>query len=1692
MYSHESSGSNDQASESWKGYERQLDSRQRSMILQSVDQELSQVCAGFRALGRDRDDLVEICAPWDSRLAEAVKAHGGRVQRRGLHNGYDLTKREGFLKAAAYLREHRPRYIHFSPPCFPWTPLTNLNQRSQSQIDRVHDMRQQSRKILKHCRKLYDIQVQELQAASSGTGDHHASGEQPLRAQSWGEESWKAMSSNAGGRFRVDGCAWGLDHPKSERPLQKSWGWFSTCGRLREILERKCAHKPGSHDIVQGDVSARTAIYPEELCRAFAKCIMNPRVQWDEIHKRKCRHDTTSPVFANHLAGEIGDDDIERLMNGDADARNQGQGLSNRGPQEDDDDRGQDGEGDDEHVAQAPKDARTREIYRKIRIIHANLGHPSQEVMMRTLRDAQAPADVLEVARKYECPHCRIRGRTLPKRPSAPVKVTEKWHTVSVDTFWWQSPHRVQGNPVSHGVGISFLDEATDYHAAVFIRTGSKKQGSINAQEFKNAFSKDWMRILPTPKILRLDDEGCFRDHGLIEWLESKGIQPQVIAGEGPWQNGKHSRHLEVLKENMSLLATGLDPQTNCHELLALALGAKNELHQVRGYTPNQWAFGQAKGRLESILQSGDNLAVQGSRQSGRFEDQLDVVLKARETFLQADAKRRIARAALSRARKTEVYECGDLVYFWRKGRNHALEGVWHGPGRVVCVEKTSGEGVSGTQGSIVWVVHGIVLYRCAPEQLRRVTTQTQEVDDFLSKNLSPSALLKDMQTNMNYRDVSQDVQAMPQDHEIHEEHPEEFGPGDLTEQPVARRITGKRTPGSHEHSQPVPQGRDDRPRERAQDHHLPGEGGSSSGHGADGAGEGDSGRRTTAQRDSEPGSQLHRLSREQRPIRQSPGVQSPDAGAEDRQGRGHHVSKGRTEGEEHRRQEFTEHSTRGRERLRMGGGDEHGGPLAYPRREPHHSGPAEQHAGHAAADRRPAGVRAQPAERHGDDAADPDGAPREGLPGPEADVRTEARSRSRTPMRRVSFAEDSELATCFEAVAMSDSPRTESPDFQDCGNHTCGWKHRPEEPVMSYKTGCFDWQKKASAADISWYVKEKSLEAQFASFVESGEEVFEIDLQIAPRDVHLEKRDVGSRWKVNEKAKRRAEVSFRKLQEEDKLDFLKAMQGELGSYLEREAVEIALRKDIPKERVLPMRWVLTWKAVENDQGQVTGHKPKARLIIKGFLDPDLLHLKQESPTLSTQNRNLLFAVAAQKRWKVQVGDIKTAFLNGDATERERNLGADPPEEVRRMLGMRPWELFRVLKAVYGLLHAPKVWYDKLASVLLSMGWSRSRLEPCVFKLFNDEGELIGLIGCHVDDLVCCGMGPEYESMLQQLQEAFPFGSWKDAQREGITFCGCELKQDMDGTISLNQERYAYGVSELALSSRRRQEKDSSLTQEERKQFRAVLGALSWRGTQSAPWLCASISYLQGAFGTATIEDALHLNKLVRLQNKHAEAPLVFHAGIARPLIVTFCDASWASRKDGSSQGGMFTIMADASALEGSLSVFSPLGWHSRKLPRVARSSTSAEVQMASTATDAHEFIKKILLDWFNKEPIHHDKVDDAMKQVQSVMVCDSRNLYDALSKIESSGLHLEEKRTAIEVLSIRERTQATGVTIRWVDSDQQLADGLSKNNEYEQLLEICQQGAFRLVFDPRFTSAKKKRQAAAKQRRACFEDSCK
>ena len=316
--------------------------------------------------------------------------------------------------------------------------------------------------------------------------------------------------------------------------------------------------------------------------------------------------------------------------------------------------------------------------------------------------------------------------------------------------------------------------------------------------------------------------------------------------------------------------------------------------------------------------------------------------------------------------------------------------------------------------------------------------------------------------------------------------------------------------------------------------------------------------------------------------------------------------------------------------------------------------------------------------------------------------------------------------------------------------------------------------------------------------------------------------------------------------------------------------------------------------------------------------------------------------------------------------------------------------------------------------------------------------------------------------------------------QETTVFCGCEIRHPPDFSIDLKQERYAEGLSEIPMSRDRRDQSQEPVTEPERRALQAALGALSWRATQSAPWLCASVSYLQGVSRRRVW--MIWVNKLIRLQRSFNQTPVRFTAGIEKPVLLTYHDASYACRRDGSSQGGLLAMLVDQKVLQGKSSSCSPIAWQNHKLPRVCRSSTAAEIQTGSHSMDSHEFTKQILVERFNSEAVLLKEAEGALQRVPSTVVTDAANLYDSVTRVETSGLQLEEKRLALEVLSIRERAAATGTEFRWVDAYQQLADGLSKPFQYHAFLMAPQKGFISLLFDDSFMSAKRKRAWHRKQ----------
>ena len=72
---------------------------------------------------------------------------------------------------------------------------------------------------------------------------------------------------------------------------------------------------------------------------------------------------------------------------------------------------------------------------------------------------------------------------------------------------------------------------------------------------------------------------------------------------------------------------------------------------------------------------------------------------------------------------------------------------------------------------------------------------------------------------------------------------------------------------------------------------------------------------------------------------------------------------------------------------------------------------------------------------------------------------------------------------------------------------------------------------------------------------------------------------------------------------------------------------------------------------------------------------------------------------------------------------------------------------------LYGLKDGARQFYSSVRDELVSLGCVQSKLDPAVFTMIED-GSLVGIICCHVDDFLHAG-DERFENVMHKLQERF-------------------------------------------------------------------------------------------------------------------------------------------------------------------------------------------------------------------------------------------------------------------------------------------------------------------------------------------------
>ncbi|CAE7293046.1 RE1 [Symbiodinium sp. CCMP2592] len=525
-------------------------------------------------------------------------------------------------------------------------------------------------------------------------------------------------------------------------------------------------------------------------------------------------------------------------------------------------------------------------------------------------------------------------------------------------------------------------------------------------------------------------------------------------------------------------------------------------------------------------------------------------------------------------------------------------------------------------------------------------------------------------------------------------------------------------------------------------------------------------------------------------------------------------------------------------------------------------------------------------------------------------------------------------------------------------------------------------------------------------------------------------------------------------------------------------------------DRVLPSRFAYRDKHwSKRKQDAKVPWKPKARLVIGGHRDPDLLKgLNTHAPTISRQGILLLLQILASNMahgWTGHAGDVTAAFLSGETLTRELFL-----RQPKTGLGdLHPEQLLRIQKPIFGLVDSPSAWWLKLSGTLKEMTLTdddgrqwvirQCELDNCIFTVHEvtrdaDEkvtyGKPQAYLGVHVDDILLIGNDGLCTLLKRELSKRFPIDEW---ETNSFDYVGSYVDIRNDH-IQVSQESYV--STRLFQIDVEKGAKDwETATETQRLDNMSLIGALSWLASQSRPDLQVGVSMSQQCQRDPCVGDIRFTNLLAQRALEHQqEGVYIYPVDFEKAILLCYHDAGWANcpqdqddpyyalndeeEKQGmieggphsllsrkakkanssiASQLGCFFVFGDNRVLAGERTPMSILDWKSGACERVCRSTFQAETMACAYGIETSEYILKFLQTLLDGELVR------GPTKFPARFISDCKSLYDHLTR-EGIPRVPTCKRLAIDLASIRCDLRHFG-RIAWTPTGSQMADLLTK-----------------------------------------------
>ena len=666
-------------------------------FMDEVDCVLNRGCR--KRLRRELNKLVVSEVYSQPRVAQQAAVEGMKAGTSfDLLTGFDFCTRRDRLRCWRQLKKENPDLLIVCPPCGPFSPLQNLNY-SRMEVSKAMAIVGEGLQHLGFAMELYQWQVLRGKIALF---------EHPAPSKAWEEECVKkALQLPGVMRVRADQCEFGLRTRPDEDLHRKPTDFMVNSRAMAQRLAIRCQGGHRHQELISGRAK-KAEEYPPALCKAMLDGL-----------KQEMKEGYHA-VFVGEVQDD-GDDDIEDALERSfqPDIPPSGGPVVAVPPPDEEEESG--GEGREAHVPRGV----SRQDKALIRKLHVNLGHPSKEDFARALRMSRAREEVWRyVKEEFRCDVCESKILPKPARPSTVPRHFETGKTVGVDVVYMPSHDPNKNIPV-----LNVVDWASCYQTLEPLDNTSSKSVWL-------AFQRSWCRTFGSPEIVVMD-QGTEFQKDFTERASQAGSLIRTIGARAPWQQGRTERHGGIAKGELEKVLEQVGPVDLLEEwkmCIYAVEQSKNRLFNKSGFSPAQRQLG-ANLRMPGSLSSEDpyDAVLMRGTASQEMQRTLQIKEAAMEAFIKHTTADSISRASKARARTTQNFQKGDVVFVFRKPlprknmqtNREGRKPTWVGPGVVIMPE-----------GANVWISMRGELWKCAKEQVRSATPQEEEAYGLLRDEL--------------------------------------------------------------------------------------------------------------------------------------------------------------------------------------------------------------------------------------------------------------------------------------------------------------------------------------------------------------------------------------------------------------------------------------------------------------------------------------------------------------------------------------------------------------------------------------------------------------------------------------------------------------------------------------------------------------------------------------------------------------------------------------------------------------------------------------------------------------------------------------------------------------------------------------------------------------------------------------------